>query len=199
MFTKLIELCKENRPKFGNKLLDYQNIDKDILICYLNIAMGSISNFRFKERMVYDKLTDAITVSEEAFGLVLFENNFNRWIYEGDMEVRKMNHETGNDDDSQVPVLLYQKNYRRRKDNKNSAGPWTEEGITRFNEFINTIRESRNSDWRSDFEDDIQQRYVNDADNSTSAFWRRKRKAEDEAEMNSRKVKPHNMFDAMTL
>ena len=180
--------------------MDYQNVDKDILICYMNLVMTSISNFRFKERMVYDKLRDAITVSEEAFGMILLENNFNRWIYEGEMEKKKLSqNSTNDDDDTEVPMLLYQKNYRRRKDKRISAGPWTEEGISRFNELIGRIKESRNSEWRSDFEDDIQQRYVNDADNSTSAYLKRKRKAEEEAEMNTRQVKPHNMFNAMAL
>ena len=48
VFTQLILFC--NGEKFGNELLDFDLIDKDILFCYLNIAMTSTANIIFKEK-----------------------------------------------------------------------------------------------------------------------------------------------------
>ena len=87
----MIRFCEEKGPKFATELVRYENVNVDILFCFLNISMTSTATVRFKERMTYDKFSDAVTVFDEAFALLIFENNFKRWSYMAERHVKKNN------------------------------------------------------------------------------------------------------------
>ena len=84
-------MCKSKGKEFGEALLDYSSIDQNVLFCYLNIAMTSTATVKFKERMAYEKFSDAVTIFEEAFAVLVLENNFDRWIYLAEKTVKKHN------------------------------------------------------------------------------------------------------------
>ena len=193
-------------------MLDFEAIDKDILFCYLNIAMTSTANIRFKEKMICDKLSDTVTVFEEAFGILVLENNFDRWVYMVEEEMKQNSCEstvTEEDEDTiisndnnfgNIPDVLYQKNVKVRKDNRQTAGRWTDEGMERLNELLMLIKDSRNDERRQLVEDDLMERYVNHADNNMEAYNRRKRRLELEDENSKKKkVVVHNMLDIVSL
>ena len=209
VFMKLISLCRNDVKQFGNKLLDYQDLDKDILICYLNMAMTSVSTVKFKERMMYDKLSEVTTMSDEAFALLVFENNFERWTFLANKELNRsaLNEESdeGNegeeevDEEATLPDTLYQQKVKTRKDDRETAGRWNNEGIARLNELSDRIKETRNSNWREAIELDLTERYANNAHNSSEAYTKKKRRMEEALEANKKRVMANNMLNVMTL
>ena len=99
-----------------------------------------------------------------------------------------------------IPDVLYQKNVKVRKDNRQTAGRWTDEGMERLNELLMLIKDSRNDERRQLVEDDLMERYVNHADNNMEAYNRRKRRLELEDENSKKKkVVVHNMLDIVSL
>ena len=82
-------MCKERGKNFGDALLEYDIVDHNILFCYLNIAMTSTATVKFKERMTYEKFSDAVTVFEEAFAVLALENNFDRWVYFAEKKLKE--------------------------------------------------------------------------------------------------------------
>ena len=37
-FTKLIDLCRDNQEQFGDVLIEYESLERDVLFCYLNLS-----------------------------------------------------------------------------------------------------------------------------------------------------------------
>ena len=219
------------------------------LVCFMNMAYCGTSNIRFKEKMFYEKLSEALTVSEEAFAILVFENSFKRWMYTLRLEEKKVNERSGNymndkdendedrndveqnneeqnddeqndevrndedesDDDinnqesnvtntrEKVPGVLYQTNIYHKKSKEHSAGRWTDEGYTRYNELLNKVTESRNSDWRKEFENELQRIYIENADVKIKAYKKRMKVKEEMNKPKKPKVVPRNMLDVMTL
>ena len=124
----------------------------------MNIALCGTSNIRFKEKMFYEKLSDAITISEEAFAVLAFKNSFKRWMFmvkselnpsregqENEIDNREDDNLDGNntnDDGNKVPSVLYQTNVIRKKDKKKTVGKWTDKGYKRYNYLLSLVRES---------------------------------------------------------
>ena len=52
-----------------------------MIVCYLNLAMTSYATVKFKDMMTYTKLSEVVTMCEEAFAILVIESNLNRWIY----------------------------------------------------------------------------------------------------------------------
>ena len=72
-FKKLIDICKNGGKQFGDVLCDYESIDLDVIVCYLNLAMTSCATVKFKDMMTYSKLSDIINMFEEAFAILVLE------------------------------------------------------------------------------------------------------------------------------
>lgn len=220
-FTKMIKKCVDGGKVFGDSLLDYASIDTEVLICYLNIAMTSTATVKFKERMVYEKFSDAITVFEEAFAVLVLENNFERWVYFAEKKLRKnkddnsditngdesgisYSDDTSHDDSDntveKIPDVLYQQKIKKRKDKRETAGKWTPDGMNRLNSLITIVQEARNTEGREHFEEELQDRYIKLADENIETMSKNKRKREMD-EMNSRKkgVVIQNVLDFVTL
>ena len=47
-FKNLIEICKDGGKGFRDALLDYESIDLDVMVCYLNVAMTSCATVNSK-------------------------------------------------------------------------------------------------------------------------------------------------------
>ena len=227
-FTNLIHMCKERGKNFGDALLEYDIVDRDILFCYLKIAMTSTATVKFKERMTYEKFSDAVTVFEEAFAVLALENNFDRWIYfaekklkekkkvtiDEDVSANSNDHDedqsgtsysddSGGDSDKSVeniPDVLYQQKVKKRKDKRETAGKWTTEGMNRLNSLITMVQDGRNGERREQFEEELQDMYIKHADKNMELMAKNKRKREMD-EMNSRKkgVVIQNVLDFVAL
>ena len=196
-------MCKSKGKEFGEALLDYGSIDQNVLFCYLNIAMTSTATVKFKERMAYEKFSDAVTIFEEAFAVLVLENNFDRWIYLAEKTVKKHNETVDNDtesSDDDAPPVLYQQKIKTRKDKRETAGKWTDKGMVRLNSLITMVKAGRNSETREDFEEELQDVYVKNADSNMELMAKNKRKREME-ELNSRKkgVVVENVLDFVAL
>ena len=76
-FKKLIEICKDGSKCFGDALLDYESIDLNVIVCYLNLDMTSCAIVKFKDMMTYTKLSSVVIMCEEAFAILVMESNFN--------------------------------------------------------------------------------------------------------------------------
>ena len=86
-FKKLIEICKNSCKCFGNISLNYESVDLDIMVCYLNLAMITCATVKFKDMITYTKLSEVVTMCEEAFAILVMESNLNRWIYLAKKEI----------------------------------------------------------------------------------------------------------------
>ena len=156
----LVDFCKANGPKFAEKLLDYQNMDKKTLMCFYDISMPSISYYQYKPRILFNTFSSVVTESEEALAYLVFENNLERWIYQAE-ETRRSNNsddEEGDVANRKIPRALYQAEVKTRKDNIDTVGKWTDKGLQRYNELLLAVRESRQS--RSAFEDLLTRTYL---------------------------------------
>ena len=220
-FTKLVNLCKDSGDRFGDVLLDYESLDKNILVCLLNLTMITTSNRKFKEIMTYQKLSEAITVFEEAFALLVLENNFKRWVYIGEKEVNKImnddsvhfaaganEEQVGNesssvsssdlDSDDTMPDVLYQKKVKTGINGKETAGKWTNNGMERLNELLSAMTKKRNAIGRDKFEEKLQEIYVEHADNRMKEY-NRKRQKEEMEQLNSKGSKKVCVKNVMNL
>ena len=71
--------------------------------------------------------------------------------------------------------------------------------MKRYNELLTMVKNSRNSSWRTRFEENLYERYRTNAENRLSAFKRKKKMEEAEKKKKKVRVMAQNMFDAMTL
>ena len=70
-FKKLIDICKNRGKQFGDVLCDYESIDLDVMVCYLNLAITSYAILKFKDMITYTKLSGVVTIFEEAFSFLV--------------------------------------------------------------------------------------------------------------------------------
>ena len=201
-FTKLINYCKSHGSKFGTHLIDYGNVDIDLLECYLNISMPAMSTVHFKDMMSHSTLSNTVTIGEEAFAILVFENNFNRWLHQAE-EQRGLTEETNNE----VPDVLYQQKVKKRKDNRDTAGRWTDKGMEWLNYFIKAIKEYRSGKqgdgtMRESLEEKLKHRYEMELNGQSELLRRRKRRLDrtiDSDEVVTKRVVVENMLNLTEL
>ena len=149
---KLLNFCQMKGDKFGDSLLQYDTLDIDIVVYYLDLSMPAMSVRTYDMDKVFSLLSKTLTVAEEAFAMLQFENSMKRWIWLADKEAMKhqgnieginVDSIDNNLDDGKIPDMMYQKNIKKRKDNIYTAGKWTEEGLERYNEFIGIVQKRR--------------------------------------------------------
>ena len=146
--------------EIANLLLDL-NIDKDIYREFLDLALSTYYPLgKFNLQMKRALLSDVITPTEEAFGLLVFENNYSNWKW-------TLEGKSGDDLlDMPQPKLLYQSEVKQTSvdgktgGKKKSVGHWNEDGIVRMNWLVDKIEELRGTKERQDFEKDIMKMYV---------------------------------------
>ena len=164
--------------------------------------MPAISVRTYDHFKYFNSLSKVLTVAEEAFTVLVFESNFNRWVWQAEKDVlRRQRLENGTsiqDIDEDAPDLLYQKNVKKRKDNVLTAGKWTEEGLERYNDFI-TIIELRRQD-ADVFENDLKDLFVSDIPNDTYKKKENKRSNdESQNEHTKKRVSVRNILNFMEL
>ena len=149
---KLLNFCQIKGDKFGENLLQYDTLDIDIVMYFLDLSMPAMSVRTYDMDKVFSLLSKTLTVAEEAFAMLQFENSMKRWIWLADKEAMKhqgnieginVDSIDNNLDDGKIPDMMYQKNIKKRKDNIYTAGKWTEEGLERYNEFIGIVQKRR--------------------------------------------------------
>ena len=185
---KFIHFCKQNGIYFTDEMLKYESVDKNMMVYFYNISMHIFSNYSYRSRILFHNFSDVVTSSEEAFALLVLENNFDRWVYQAERQRRK---QIGIDDDNdagEVPDVLYQKKVQKRKDNVYTAGRWTDDGLARFNDLLSKVQEVR--ELRREYEEELYNMYVESepSDSFSSKVEKRNREERDEAE-NQRKKK----------
>ena len=129
----------------------------------------------YSSRILFNTFSRVITELEEAFAILVFENSFDRWLYQADSKISAPSNYTeeqtvtveegtiaiqgstvtGND---AIPDVLYQKKVKKRKDNVVTAGRWTDAGLGRYNELLTKVQEARKG--RGVFEDSLKETYV---------------------------------------
>lgn len=132
-FRKLTELI-DDEGRIAESLLDYDNINKKVLKQFLDIAMPACAFNDFASEMAEGEkgFDELVTVAEEAFAILVFENDFARWSH-----VAERKEET-------APAPIYQKKVDPGKNtDKHAAGDWTEKGLNRYNDIVNMIIEMR--------------------------------------------------------
>ena len=149
---KLLNFCQIKGDKFGESLLQYDTLDIDIVMYFLDLSMPAMSVRTYDMDKVFSLLSKTLTVAEEAFAMLQFENSMKRWIWLADKEAMKTQDNieginvdsiVNNLDDDEIPEMMYQNNIKKRKDNIYTAGKWTEEGLERYNEFIGIVQKRR--------------------------------------------------------
>ena len=91
---KLINFCKEKGDMFRESLLQYDTLDIEIVMYFLNLSMPAMSVRTYEIDKVFSLLSKTLTVAEEAFAVLQFENSMKRWIWLADKEAIKNTHTT---------------------------------------------------------------------------------------------------------
>ena len=162
----LLELqANAHEGKFANDLLDHRNVNKKVLKCILDIAMPAICKNSFKLSASQEKLSDVVTLSEEAFAFLVLENSLDRWVFTAKRNCVDNGHplegcDKGKEDlfkYGTLPSSKYQVNCKAK--NPNKLGRWTSKGHLRYNEILQLVQEQRESRSRGTFEDELMELY----------------------------------------
>ena len=165
-------LDSSEERKFAEILLDYKEMDKKIYKKYLDIAVQSCSRSTFTHDMSeseVDCFDTIVTVAEEAFAILVLENNYDKWSH------------IAAEKEGRPPQPRYMKKVDLRKSTKNCAGDWTDEGLTRFNEIVTMVLRKREDNCRGVFLSDIKKLYEEEMRNGLSKK-RRNRNGDDDDE-----------------
>jgi len=103
--------------------------------------------------------------------------------------------------DEPIPDVLYHQKIKKFKDKKREAsGKWTAEGMERLNELITMVQEGRNEMERDEFEEGLQQQYVDYAEENLDMNKnKRKRELEQRNQRRRKTVVVQNVLDLVAL
>lgn len=186
---------------FAEKLFDCQNMDNiHIFKKFLDVSMPALAKGNFKQQMAFEPLTTVVTAAEETFALLVLENNLERWIFLANKEITLASGSTR--EFGVTPDVKYQKKVKKRKDNRETAGRWTEQGMKRFNEVSKLVLRVRMGSGRDPFLKRLMEAYELD-DDVSDWYAKRKRKRIEEEEIrkngHTSKVRAVNMLDLGTI
>ena len=115
---------------------------------FINYFVSSvIGKMDYKKKCCSNLLSTYATVSNEAFAILSFENNFDTWM---DMGVR------GDTKTSQVPRKYTNggKSQNKTATSQHNKG-WSDEGLNRFNVLFDLVEKNRASPYAKQFEEDL--------------------------------------------
>ena len=162
--------------------------------------MPALAKGNFKQQMAFEPLTTVVTAAEETFALLVLENNLERWIFLANKEITLASGSTR--EFGVTPDVKYQKKVKKRKDNRETAGRWTEQGMKRFNEVSKLVLRVRMGSGRDPFFKRLMEAYELD-DDVSDWYAKRKRKRIEEEEIrkngHTSKVRAVNMLDLGTI
>ena len=160
----MVNLCKTGDTKIADKLGLYDEVDMDVLMEYFDLSMTTLCSGGYRQSILFDEFSEVVKNAEEAFALLVLENNFDRWIYQAEVQRMKNqsrdNLETVLPPSMDVPDVLYQKKVKKRRDNIQTVGKWTTEGIERYDEILKDVMRRRED--RQDFEGLLKEEYNKD-------------------------------------
>lgn len=145
-------------------IVETRRQDKDMYHDFINYFVKPVVGKRkFDDSSVKFLLSRYVTVSDEAFALLTFENNYDRWL---DMSIRnnwatsdvKPLYSTGGNG-NQTPSNT-QANQESKKGNNSSTSMyqgWSVQGIRRFNNLYDLIMRERNTEAGRLFEEEFLQ------------------------------------------
>ena len=136
----------------------------DVLMEYFDLSMTTLCLGGYRQSILFDMFSEVVKDAEEAFALLVLENNFDRWIYQAEVQRMKNqsrdNLETVLPPSMDVPDVLYQKKVKKRRDNIQTVGKWTAEGIERYDKILKDVMRRRED--RKDFEGLLKEEYNKD-------------------------------------
>lgn len=155
LLLDLYASCPEG--KFATSLLDQRNVDMNLFKFILDIAMPAIVKLNYENSAAFDKLSEHVTLSEEAFAFLVLENLLDRWVFIAKREYVESGNklqgiDLGKEDQfkfDKLPGSKYQLNSRTKK-NPSFLGRWTSSGFAQYNELLAKVKDER--DKRTDFE-----------------------------------------------
>jgi hypothetical protein len=170
---------KEGVPKMADILKLSKNADVYgwIVSRWMRCVVG---NAQWNKRYYREPLSDVATGSDEAFLLIIVENNYERWM----AEVREMMEDKKSTEDEEekdakwrakLPPAKFTNSGTSTKTGKASSKRfqgWSKEGYLRFNELHSQVKEDRKQ--RANFELELKKSFAeehsneNDADSSDS-------------------------------
>jgi hypothetical protein len=95
---------------------------------------------------------DAVSISDEAFAIVLFENYRQKWIEKHEQKLLR-----GSASTEGMDVRMYGK-FTERNVGQSQFSGWTSEGIHKFNTYCNLVQDDRRSDHCRAAEEELRQR-----------------------------------------
>lgn len=159
--------------KLGTYLLDHSTINLEVFKFVLDLAMPAIAKSSYKNCAAFEKLSELVTLSEEAFAFLVLENSLDRWIFtakralvdngnalQGIDEGREEIFQTEN-----LPASKYQVNCKK---NPNKLGRWTSKGFSRYNELLDLVQIQRHSRSQNNFEDKLMHLYKLDLEHASN-------------------------------
>ena len=106
-----------------------------------------IGKMNYKKKSCTNVLSTYASVSDEAFAILCFENNFETWM---DMGI------TNNTKTSKVPRKYTNggKSQGKVATSQHNKG-WSDSGLKRFNELFDLVEKNRNTPFAGDFEEEF--------------------------------------------
>jgi hypothetical protein len=130
-------LCKLRQSQTPEEKEAFQWFVGELLECVVRKTIWGKKKYQARiSEAVYANTTDKIvTVSDEAFGLVLYENYIDKWITKY--------HNPSTHGEGRGKKILGK--YTRSSVGYTEYGGWSEEGVLRFNELCSLVEEDRRS------------------------------------------------------
>ncbi len=107
---------------------------------------GVVGRKKFKNLVGYRYISKFVTISYEAFAILLLENSWEKW--EDEVEKR-----------TKDPEKVAATKWTSSKNQGKRYCGWKKEGIKRFNELCNKVREDRIKDMKKPLEEKVEHRY----------------------------------------
>lgn len=139
-FTALLELCDDcEEGNIGESILDL-NVPKDVFKEFTDLAFTKTKpKEQFRRYMRMNHFSSVVTPTEEAFAILVLENNYNRWKWTLSKDSATQLHRIAS-----RPPPLYQLNVLPNEGSiKLLAGDWTDIGLERMNQLLEKVEEVR--------------------------------------------------------
>ena len=167
--------------------MDYSTVNTRVFRKYLDVAMPACASSSYVDDMKYgeESFDENVTVAEEAFAIIVMENNYKRWCH------------IAAGREGQTPKAKWMKQVSQASEKgRNASGKWTDEGMERFNDIVNMVQEKRDCRARSDYMAGVKRLYENEAERERIRKKRRKEMNDDDNGNSNKKkrVRVKNLF-----
>ena len=154
-----MQLC-ENHEKddIGDIMLMEDENSRVAYARYLYLSLPRIVRMKkWKQKSTALRISEFVTITEEAFGLLVLENSVKKWMMMAN----------GEHINNKLDLLRYQKSKKegtKNKGKKFQAGAWSDEGLERFNDLFQKIKTIREEEWRKELEETLKDTLQKNAD-----------------------------------